>query len=77
MAKNELAVYPRRILYLFCQTAAGIPTKLENVKTELEAMVGMGFEWQWLKIVYRGGLWFWRCWNSLLMENLYFIWLTS
>ena len=46
MAKNEVAVYPRRILYTFFPTATGIPTKCENVKMELEARAGMGIEWQ-------------------------------
>ena len=61
MAKNEVAVYPRRILCTFCQTATGIPTKCENVMMEFGARTGLGIEWQWLKTVYRGGFWYWLC----------------
>ena len=40
MAKNEVAVYIRRILYNFCKTDTGIPTKLENIKMELGGVNG-------------------------------------
>jgi hypothetical protein len=63
VAKNGVAVYLCEMLYTFCKIATGIPAKLENIKIELVAGAGggMGIEWQWLKIVCRGGLWYWRC----------------